>query len=75
MWLAVSRKRPGCCKIKVPTTCFGTAGLKQLPSVGESIARAIRELVTHGRLPVLDRLRGEDDPAYQLCASIRSSMS
>jgi hypothetical protein len=28
----------------------------QLPAVGESIARAIRELVTDGRLPMLDRL-------------------
>ena len=37
----------------------GLDGLKQLPHVGEKIARAIRELVTHGRVPMLDRLRGE----------------
>jgi hypothetical protein len=40
----------------------GLDGLKELPGVGESIARAIRELLTHGRLPMLDRLRGESDP-------------
>jgi DNA polymerase/3'-5' exonuclease PolX len=40
----------------------GLEGLKDLPHVGETIARAIRELLTHGRLPMLDRLRGEADP-------------
>ena len=44
----------------------GLEGLKQLPHVGETIARAIRELVTHGRLPMLDRLRGEADPVALL---------
>ena len=39
----------------------GLEGLEELPHVGESIARAIRELLTHGRLPMLDRLRGEAD--------------
>jgi hypothetical protein len=39
----------------------GLDGLKALPRVGETIARAIRELLTHGRLPMLDRLRGEAD--------------
>jgi hypothetical protein len=39
----------------------GLDGLKELPRVGETIARAIRELLTHGRLPMLDRLRGETD--------------
>jgi hypothetical protein len=34
--------------------------------VGKSIARAIRELLTHGRLPMLDRLRGEADPVALL---------
>jgi hypothetical protein len=47
----------------------GLEGLKELPHVGETIARAIRELVTHGRLPMLDRLRGEGDPA-KLLASV-----
>lgn len=40
----------------------GLAGLEELPSVGPTIARAIRELVTRGRLPMLDRLRGAADP-------------
>jgi hypothetical protein len=46
----------------------GLEGLKALPHVGESIARAIRELLTHGRLPMLDRLRGEADPVALLAS-------
>lgn len=44
----------------------GLDGLERLPRVGVSIARAIRELLTHGRLPMLDRLRGEADPVALL---------
>lgn len=44
----------------------GLEGLEQLPGVGVGIARAIRELVTRGRLPMLDRLRGESDPVHVL---------
>ncbi len=40
----------------------GLEGLKKLPGIGESLARAIRELVLRGRLPMLDRLRGEAEP-------------
>ena len=40
----------------------GLEGLQHLPGIGESLARAIRELVVHGRLPMLERLRGEADP-------------
>lgn len=43
-------------------------GSQQLPCVGETIARAIRELVTHGRLPMLDRLRGDADPTTILAS-------
>jgi predicted flap endonuclease-1-like 5' DNA nuclease len=39
----------------------GLDGLELLPGVGPSIARAIRELITRGRLPMLDRLRGSAD--------------
>ena len=46
----------------------GLEGLKEVPHVGESIARAIRELLTHGRLPMLDRLRGEADPVPLLAS-------
>jgi hypothetical protein len=40
----------------------GLEGLRELPGVGDTIARAIRDLLTHGRLAMLDRLRGEADP-------------
>lgn len=40
----------------------GLAALEALPAIGETLARAIRALVTTGRLPMLDRLRGEGDP-------------
>ncbi len=40
----------------------GQEGLKKLPGVGESLARAIQELVLRGRLPMLERLRGETEP-------------
>ncbi len=40
----------------------GLAGLEALPSVGVSIARSLRALLTTGRLPMLERLRGASDP-------------
>jgi hypothetical protein len=40
----------------------GIAGLKALPRVGEAIARAVGELLTLGRLPILDLLRGQGHP-------------
>lgn len=40
----------------------GIDGLKELPGIGETLARAIRDLVQSGRLPMLDRLRGDVDP-------------
>lgn len=47
----------------------GLAGLKEIRGVGESIARAVRELIVHGRFPMLDRLRGEAD-SIALLASV-----
>ncbi len=47
----------------------GLDGLRALPGVGESIARAIRDLLTRGRLAMLERLRGESDPT-KLLASV-----
>jgi hypothetical protein len=44
----------------------GLEGLEAMPGVGERIGRSIRELVTRGRLPMLDRLRGECDPTAVL---------
>ena len=40
----------------------GLKGLRELPGIGESLALSIRDMVVSGRLPVLDRLRGEGDP-------------
>lgn len=40
----------------------GLAGLDKLTGVGETIARLVHQMVTTGRLPMLDRLRGESDP-------------
>ncbi len=47
----------------------GLDGLTRLPTIGASIARAIRDIVTTGRLPMLDRLRGQSDP-LSLLASV-----
>jgi hypothetical protein len=49
----------------------GVQGLQRIPDVGENIARAIRELLLRGRLPMLERLRGESDPVA-LLASVPS---
>jgi len=47
----------------------GLEGLDRLPGIGPAIARAIRDLVETGRLPMLERLRGESD-AVTLLASV-----
>lgn len=44
----------------------GIAALERLPAIGPSIARSIRSLVLHGRLPMLERMRGEADPVALL---------
>lgn len=44
----------------------GLEGLEEIPGVGPSIGHAIRELLLHGRLAMLDRLRGEHDPVALL---------
>lgn len=44
----------------------GIEGLRRLPGIGESIARAIHDLLVSGRLPMLDRLRGQADPIATL---------
>ncbi len=40
----------------------GMEGLRSLPGVGTSLARSIRQVITGGRLPMLERLRGETNP-------------
>ncbi len=47
----------------------GLSGLMRLPGVGERLARAIYQLTTTGRFPMLERLRGESDPGL-LFASV-----
>ena len=48
----------------------GVAGLETIPGVGPGIARAIRELIIRGRLPMVDRLRGHPGVAgWNACAS------
>jgi hypothetical protein len=44
----------------------GLEGLRALPGIGESLARSIRDVVNTGRLPMLQRLRGESDPVELL---------
>ncbi len=44
----------------------GLEGLDRLPGIGPSIARAVRDLVTLGQLPMLERLRGGHDPVLLL---------
>jgi hypothetical protein len=47
----------------------GLEGIERLPAIGVTIARAIRDLVELGRLPMLERLRGESD-AVSLLTSV-----
>uniref|UniRef100_A0A832ML03 DNA-binding protein n=1 Tax=Eiseniibacteriota bacterium TaxID=2212470 RepID=A0A832ML03_UNCEI len=44
----------------------GEKGLMELPGIGESLARSIRIMVETGRLPMLERLRGESGPELLL---------
>jgi DNA polymerase (family X) len=44
----------------------GVEGLDRLPGIGPMLARSIRQLAMTGRLPMLDRLRGESDPVAVL---------
>jgi DNA polymerase (family X) len=46
----------------------GIEGLRKLPGIGETLSRAIHQLVTSGRLPMLERLRGESDPVEVLAS-------
>jgi hypothetical protein len=47
----------------------GIDGLMELPAIGQSLAHSIVHLVRSGHLPLLDRLRGEND-AEQLFATV-----
>lgn len=47
----------------------GAAALTELPGLGEHLSRSVYQLVTTGRLPILDRLRGDTDPV-EVIASV-----
>lgn len=40
----------------------GLDGLTDLPGIGQALGRSIEQLLCEGRLPLLERLRGEDAP-------------
>jgi DNA polymerase (family X) len=40
----------------------GVEGLRKLTGIGDRLAIAIRDIIRIGRIPMLDRLRGEADP-------------
>jgi putative hydrolase len=44
----------------------GLEGLTQMPGIGQSLARTIERLVFTGRLGLLERLRGQDEPVRLL---------
>ena len=44
----------------------GVEGLRKLPGIGDRLAIAIHNILRLGRLPMLDRLRGEFDPVELL---------
>jgi hypothetical protein len=46
----------------------GIGGLDRLPGIGPVLARAVFSIVCTGRLPMLDRLRGESDPTSLLAS-------
>src|SRR5262245_19537918 len=47
----------------------GVEGLRKLPGLGERLTRTIHDLGVTGRLPRLDRLRGEMDPASRFASA------
>jgi hypothetical protein len=46
----------------------GLGGLDRLPGIGPILARAISVTISTGRLPILERLRGESDPTSILAS-------
>ena len=44
----------------------GVSALRKLPGFGESLARSVQQLVRTGRLPLLERLRGDSIPEKSL---------
>ena len=46
----------------------GLAGLDELPGIGQTLARVIDQIVTTGRFPLLERLRGGSSAIAQLAS-------
>jgi putative hydrolase len=44
----------------------GLEGLERLPAIGDTLARAIRDIIRLGYSPMLERLRGDSDPVRLL---------
>ncbi len=67
---AYRRAAAGVRHLRKPLTAIwqeqGDSGMRAVTGVGERLAAALRSLVTTGRLPMLDRLRGETDPVALL---------
>jgi predicted flap endonuclease-1-like 5' DNA nuclease len=59
-------------RLKRPVTelvrAEGIEGLKKLPGIGETLARTIHQTAVSGRMPMLDRLRGEADVVLLLAS-------
>lgn len=57
-------------QLKMPVSSIleaeGVDGLERLPGIGESLARAIRDILRLGYFPMLERLRGDADPVRLL---------
>jgi hypothetical protein len=53
-------------RLQIPVSSIlsaeGIEGLEALPGIGESLARAVRDIVRLGYFPMLERLRGDADP-------------
>ena len=47
----------------------GLAGLDRLPGIGQTLARVIDQIVTTGRFPMLERLRGGTNTIAQLASA------
>ena len=59
-------------RLKQPVTEIvrgeGIEGLRRLRGIGETLARTIYQTVVSGRMPMLERLRGEADPVALLAS-------
>lgn len=64
--VAAGKLRGWPCPVREILVDAGLAGLLELPGIGDSLARSIEKLCSTGRLPLLQRLRGESGPEHLL---------